>query len=113
MLASQLEQGQILFPFVFGMIVLGILWVVISILLCIWVYRDAQSRRMDGVLWLIVVLIANIVGLIIYLIVREEKRLELPAHSSIRGQTRFCSNCGLEISPDANFCPNCGRPITR
>jgi hypothetical protein len=46
---------------------------IIGILLCIWVYRDAESRGMNGVLWLIIVLIANIVGLIIYLIVRKDK----------------------------------------
>jgi heme/copper-type cytochrome/quinol oxidase subunit 2 len=50
-----------------------IVWFIIAILLCIWVYRDAESRGMNGVLWLIVVLIAGIIGLIIYLVVRKEK----------------------------------------
>lgn len=50
-----------------------IVWFVIAILLCIWVYRDAESRGMNGVLWLIIVLIAGIIGLIIYLVVRKEK----------------------------------------
>lgn len=50
-----------------------IIWFIISILLCIWVYRDAESRGMGGVLWLIVVLIAGIIGLIIYLVVRKPK----------------------------------------
>ena len=50
-----------------------IVWFVIAILLCIWVYRDAESRGMNGVLWLIVVLLTGIVGLIIYLVVRKEK----------------------------------------
>jgi len=108
-----LEQGQIIFPFVFAMALLGILWFAISIFLCIWVYRDAQSRGMDGVLWLIIVLFANVVGLIVYLIVREEKRPEQLARPSIKGQRWFCPNCGQEISQYANFCPNCGRPISR
>lgn len=50
-----------------------LLWFIVAILLCIWVYRDAESRGMNGVLWLIVVLIAGIIGLIIYLIVRKDK----------------------------------------
>lgn len=50
-----------------------LVWFIIGILLCIWVYRDANSRGMNGVLWLIIVLIAGIVGLIIYLIVRKDK----------------------------------------
>ncbi|MDH7564344.1 MAG: hypothetical protein QHH24_05640 [Candidatus Bathyarchaeota archaeon] len=51
-----------------------LIWFIIAILLCIWVYRDAESRGMNGVLWLIIVLIAGILGLIIYLIVRKDKR---------------------------------------
>lgn len=58
---------------------LPIVWFVVSILLCVWVYRDAESRGMGGVLWLIVVIITGIFGLIIYLIVRKEKRPEGPA----------------------------------
>jgi len=50
-----------------------IIWFIISILLCVWVYRDAESRGMVGVLWLIVVIITGIIGLIIYLIVRKPK----------------------------------------
>ena len=49
-----------------------LVWFIIGILLCIWVYRDAESRGMNGVLWLIVVLIAGIIGVIIYLIVRKD-----------------------------------------
>ncbi len=51
-----------------------IIWFIIGILLCIWVYRDAESRGMSGVLWLIVVLLTGIVGLIIYLVVRKDKK---------------------------------------
>ena len=50
-----------------------VVWFIISILLCIWVYRDAESRGMGGVLWLIVVIITGIIGLIIYLVVRKPK----------------------------------------
>jgi hypothetical protein len=48
-----------------------LVWFIISILLCIWVYRDAESRGMSGVLWLIVVIITGIIGLIVYLVVRK------------------------------------------
>jgi len=50
-----------------------LVWFIVAILLCIWVYRDAERRGMNGVLWLIIVLIAGIIGLIIYLIVRKDK----------------------------------------
>ncbi len=50
-----------------------VVWFIIGILLCIWVYRDAESRGMNGVMWLIIMLIAGIIGLIIYLLVRKDK----------------------------------------
>lgn len=55
-----------------AMCVLPVIIIVIDILLCIWVYKDANKRGMNGVLWLIVVLVAGIIGLIIYLIIRRE-----------------------------------------
>ncbi|MCK4478023.1 PLDc N-terminal domain-containing protein [Candidatus Bathyarchaeota archaeon] len=50
-----------------------VVFFLIAILLCVWVYRDAESRGMNGTLWLIIVLITGIFGLIIYLIVRKDK----------------------------------------
>jgi len=50
-----------------------VVMVIISILIAVWVYRDAKSRGMSGALWLIIVLIAGIIGLIIYLVVRNDK----------------------------------------
>lgn len=68
-----IAQDEWLFGLGLLFCLIPIVWFVIAILLCIWVYRDAESRGMNGVLWLIVVLIAGILGLIIYLIVRKEK----------------------------------------
>ena len=45
---------------------IAVLVLVLSILLGVWVYRDAEKRGMSGVLWLLVVLIAGIIGLVIY-----------------------------------------------
>lgn len=55
-----------------------IVFFIVAILLCVWVYRDAQSRGMNGALWLIIVLITGIFGLIIYLIVRKDKGSSSP-----------------------------------
>ncbi len=71
--------GQIEFFFIGGLLcLLPIVWFIVAILLCIWVYRDAESRGMSGALWLIIVLIAGIIGLIIYLVVRKDKRSPAP-----------------------------------
>lgn len=108
-------QGQSILMF-------GVVWVSVlialfigGVLLCIWVYRDAQKRGMNGALWLIIVLIGNFIGLIIYLVVREPKtKIEAgPYPSSAPSPTaRYCKYCGNPLSPDAKFCPKCGKEQT-
>ncbi len=51
--------------------IIVLIWCVIGIILAIWVYRDAESRGMNGALWLIITILLGIIGLIIYLVVRE------------------------------------------
>ncbi len=54
-------------------LVIPLVWFIIAILICIWVYRDAEERGMNGVLWLLIILITGIIGFILYLIIRKEK----------------------------------------
>lgn len=58
-----------------GFVLFAIFWLVVAILLCVWVYRDAKARGENAALWLIIVLIAGIIGLIIWLIVRPKKKV--------------------------------------
>jgi hypothetical protein len=66
--------GQLEWFFFGGLLCLiPVVWFIIAILLCVWVYRDAQSRGMNGALWLIIVLLFGLLGLIVYLIVRHPR----------------------------------------
>lgn len=67
------QEGLLLASLASLFCLIPIIYWVIAILLCIWVYRDAESRGMNGVLWLLVVLVAGLIGLIIYLVIRKEK----------------------------------------
>ena len=67
-LNRQAEMAGLGFCLVF---VVGL--IVFSIAIAIWVYRDANERGMNGVLWVVVLLVGGILGLIIYLIVRNDK----------------------------------------
>lgn len=69
LLANQIEW---LFVGMLGLLC-PLIWFIIAILICIWVYRDANSRGMNGVLWLIITIILGIIGLIIYLVVRKPR----------------------------------------
>ncbi len=67
-----------MFPFGYGFGFFGfwmIFWLVVWILIAYLVYQDAEKRGMNGLLWLILLLIpmVNIVALIIYLVVRESQ----------------------------------------
>ena len=56
-----------------GLIVFVIVWFVIGIVIAVWVYKDAEAKGENGVMWLIVCILLSFVGLIIWLIVRRNK----------------------------------------
>ena len=67
------------------------------VLIGVYVYRDANARGMNGLLWTIVAMFApSFIGIIVYLIVREN-------YAGLA-----CSNCGTQVKPGYNTCPNCG-----
>jgi len=56
----------------------AVIWWIIAIFLCVWVYQDAKKRyppeSAEPVIWLLIVLLTGLLGLIIYLIVRPEEK---------------------------------------
>lgn len=84
-------------------LVLLIIWIAVIV----WVYRDAEKRGMNGILWALLVLIGNLIGLIIYLIVRSDSSREPPAKSKLRS----CPECKQTVGPNYAFCPHCGSSI--
>ena len=108
---TQTVEQSVVFPIflsIFGFIAI---WLIVGILICVWVYGDAESRGMNGALWLIIILLGNVIGLIVYLIVRGEKGRELPQPAPVLGQRRYCQYCGQQISASAKFCAHCGKAI--
>lgn len=90
------------FPLMFLPLALLALWVFV----CVWVYRDAQRRGMNGLLWALLVFIGHVIGLIIFLIVRSESKVRAQAACCEK-----CPNCGRDVTPGYTFCPHCGRPM--
>ncbi|MGB8952083.1 MAG: zinc ribbon domain-containing protein [Candidatus Aminicenantales bacterium] len=104
-----------LFPLVFLPLALLALWVYVII----WVYRDAERKGMNGLLWALLVLIGNIIGLIIYLIIRSEssaKPREILSEkcpscgNNVTAGFTYCPNCGARLKP---VCPGCQKPMDR
>ena len=91
--------------FGFGAVVCAVIIVVwvIFILIAIWVYRDAEKRGGNGILWLIIVIFTGIIGIIIWLVVRP------PIGGKKPESERRCPNCGRPIPMDARVCPYCSK----
>lgn len=92
-------------PRVFPLALLPLLLLsVIWLFVVVWVYRDAERRGMSGVLWALLVLVGNFIGLLIYLIVRnDESAVQIAA-----GLTDSCPGCGKAVPQKFTFCPHCG-----
>jgi RNA polymerase subunit RPABC4/transcription elongation factor Spt4 len=120
------------FPF-FPVWSFSIFFVILWLAIILWVYRDAERRRMSGVLWALLVFIGNLVGLLIYLIIRQdhpvcpEPVVSGSAHASAAPAAPeknvpacpacqkpvdkgfvYCPGCGASLQ---KTCPNCGRPV--
>jgi len=109
--------------FIVTMIIAGVILFTLYIKLLIWVYRDAEKRGMEEVLWLLIVLVTGLIGLIIYFIVRDpivaEKIEQSPKSSApqpvpkteVKRDVKYCSACGSPVSESAEFCALCGEKL--
>lgn len=84
------------------------------ILMLGYVNRDAKRRGMNSALWTWFVLLmlptsVGIIGLIIYLLVREPLSYPCPRCAQAVGpRFNFCPNCKCDLYPS---CPNCKKEI--
>jgi len=82
-----------------------IIWFIIWIFVAIWVYKDAEKRGSNGILWLILVLLLGIIAIIIWLVIRPP----IGGAKKTIDSDRRCPNCGRVIPMDARVCPYCGK----
>jgi len=78
-----------------------------------YVYRDAKRRGMHPALWTLLVLILSagyfLIGLIIYLLVREPLPYTCPqCAATVNARFNFCPNCKYNLHP---ACPQCQREV--
>jgi hypothetical protein len=101
------------FPLVLLPVALIVLWGAVLI----WVYRDAEKRGMSGILWLLLVLIGNVIGLLIYAIVRSETPVRQQAGGAALASDGHgpdkCPGCGNALGTGYAFCPHCGKSLKK
>jgi ABC-type transport system involved in multi-copper enzyme maturation permease subunit len=104
------EVGQYLF-YLFTIVAFICAWLLIGVFFCVWVFRDAESRGMNGAIWVVIVLIANVIGFLVYLIVRADRRPPPSYQPPYAGISKFCINCGKQLPAAARYCSSCGKPV--
>jgi RNA polymerase subunit RPABC4/transcription elongation factor Spt4 len=80
------------------------------VLMVFYVNVDAGRRRMNRLLWtLLVIFIPNAIGFIIYFVLRQPIPRPCPqCHTLLRPDFTFCPSCGGVLAP---LCPNCHRAV--
>lgn len=96
-----------------GLITLMAIFISALLFMFGYVYRDAKRRGMHPALWTILVLILSpaygVVGLIIYLLVREPLPFTCPqCATTVSARFNFCPNCKYNLHP---ACPQCQREV--
>jgi hypothetical protein len=96
----------------FAIVLLPVAFIILWGAVLIWVYRDAEKRGMSGILWLLLVLIGNVIGLLIYAIVRSETPVKRRSEASgANAAPEKCPGCGGALGKEYAFCPYCGRNL--
>lgn len=96
-----------------GMVALGLLGAAIPaiyILLMGYIYGDARRRRMRHIVWtLLAIFIPNLIGVILYFILRDPLPVFCPrCGASVKSAFTFCPQCATALRP---VCAQCGRAV--
>lgn len=109
----------------FIVIIMAVL-LTIPVVIGVYVYRDAKSRNMNALLWTVIAVLApTFIGLIIYLLARNEHEVFSCPQCGGTIQECFavcprcggvlksrCSTCDMLLEEGWKICPGCGREIT-
>lgn len=85
--------------------------IAVPVMIGIYVAKDAKARNMNAALWVLIALFApGFIGLIIYLIVRNDRSaLKCPScGASVKENFSVCPMCGASLK---NACERCGYPL--
>jgi hypothetical protein len=73
-----------------------------------WAFKDARTRRMPAYGWGVLVLVTNLVGMAIYLLVRNAAHNCPACGAPARRGFAYCPECGEALRES---CPNCGKEL--
>lgn len=71
------------------------IWFIVSAAVGIYILIDSKKHKMNTVLWVVIGLVFNVIGLCAYFIVREKT------------DKMYCPVCGAKTEKWDTFCPHC------
>jgi RNA polymerase subunit RPABC4/transcription elongation factor Spt4 len=106
---------------VFGFI-WGLIFTVYWIGLALWVYRDANRKKSNPILWGFLTIFTNFVGLTVYTIFKQTNNTCYKCGTIQNKDNVFCTTCGVRINEVCkvcgtiidkkhNFCSRCGHNL--
>lgn len=103
-------------------IIVGLIFTIYWIGTALWVYKDADRRKVNPALWGGIVLITNIVGVIVYAMYKQANKICYRCGAVQNKDNAFCSVCGTQInercekcnsivSKNQKYCSSCGHKL--
>jgi hypothetical protein len=87
----------------------------------VWVYKDAEKRGMNPIIWAMVAFFVHFLGVVIYLLVRSEHPIRARDAAPVQPPTgssptapaapQLCPKCGQATDNRHTYCPSCGERI--
>lgn len=106
----------------YGFMAAGALFVIFWFAMVVWTFQDIRRRSHDWmvqILAVLMVLVFNVAGLIVYLIVRPQDTLSVVEGRAIEDEALMrsmeekiaCPSCHKAAQPDFAVCPYCGEKL--
>lgn len=83
---------------------IGLFMAIYWIGLALWVYKDAGRKKLNAALWGLLIIITNLVGLVVYLIYKQNNLTCYKCGALQSKFNSFCSHCGTEINIVCHQC---------
>jgi RNA polymerase subunit RPABC4/transcription elongation factor Spt4 len=105
-------------------IIIGLIFIIYWIGVALWVYKDANQRKVNSALWGSIVLVTNIVGVIVYTMYKQTNKVCYRCGAIQSKDNIFCGSCGAQINErcdecssivgkNQNYCNSCGHKLRK